>query len=158
MYDTSTYRCVILIFVIALEWQKTYDIHAILSANGITPGGRYQPHLILDTVGKYLGKTGSGTINPAMTCRKEHGYPDHLIYEMVICFDKELKLMNCDNVAAGTYDGCPHHDDSFIMYPQAQNLGKRYGRELTPGVLYSVKCKFYPFRIVRVLRKFTLNY
>ena len=39
-----------------------------------------------------------------------------------ICFDKELNLIHCDDVAAGRYGTCPQ-DDSYIVYPQSPDKG-----------------------------------
>jgi len=112
-----------------LDWQKEYDMHKILLESGITPGGQYRATNIVESVGKYLGSKANKTnINPAITCRKEKGYQNHLIFELVVCFDKQLNLTNCDDVAAGIYgEGnslCPHEKDShYIVYPQDPDLG-----------------------------------
>ena len=105
-------------------------MHKILLESGITPGGQYRATNIVESVGKYLGSKANKTnINPAITCRKEKGYENHLIFELVVCFDKDLNLTNCDDVAAGIYgEGnslCPHTKDAhYIVYPQDPDLGK----------------------------------
>ena len=98
-------------------------MQTILARAGINPGGQYQPKNILDVVGKYLGSTvKKDNINPAITCRHEKGYETQIIFELVICFDKELNLIHCDDVAAGRYGTCPQ-DDSYIVYPQSPDKG-----------------------------------
>ena len=105
-------------------------MHKILLESGITPGGQYRATNIVESVGRYLGSKANKTnINPAITCRKEKGYQNHLIFELVVCFDKDLNLTNCDDVAAGIYgEGaslCPHTKDAhYIVYPQDPDLGK----------------------------------
>ena len=111
-------------------------MHKILLESGITPGGQYRATNIVESVGKYLGSKANKTnINPAITCRKEKGYQNHLIFELVVCFDKDLNLTNCDDVAAGIYgEGnslCPHTKDAhYIVYPQDPDLGKIFGLNL----------------------------
>lgn len=106
-----------------LKWQEEYHMQKILADAGITPGGQYKPKNIVDAVGKYLGaKANTDIIHPAITCRKEKGYQNQLIFELIICFDKELNLTHCDDVAAGLYAHCPQ-DDSYIVYPQTPDLG-----------------------------------
>ena len=115
---------------LGLDWQKEYDMHKILLESGITPGGQYRATNIVESVAKYLGsKVSKSKINPAITCRKEKGYQNHLIFELVVCFDKELNLTNCDDVAAGIYGQgaslCPHDAEAhYIVYPQSPDLGK----------------------------------
>ena len=58
-----------------------------------------------------------------MSCRKEKGYQNHLIFELIICFDKDLSLTNCDDVADGIFGGCPH-DESYIVYPEVPDIGE----------------------------------
>jgi len=106
-----------------LKWRTKYDMHTILARAGINPGGQYQPKNVLDVVGKYLGSTvKKDNINPAITCRHEKGYQNQIIFELVICFDKELNLIHCDDVASGRYGSCPQ-DESYIVYPQSPDLG-----------------------------------
>ena len=95
-----------------------------MTQEGITPGGQYSPKTILQTVGTYLGSTVNETIiNPAITCRREKGYQNPLIFELIICFDKELNLIHCDDIAGGMYGNCPQ-DRAYIVYPQNPDLGK----------------------------------
>ena len=111
---------------VGLKWQEEYHMQKILADAGITPGGQYKPKNIVDAVGKYLGaKANTDIIHPAITCRKEKGYQNQLIFELIICFDKELNLTHCDDVAAGLYAHCPQ-DDSYIVYPPTPDLGKFY--------------------------------
>ena len=98
-------------------------MHQILANSGITPGGQYRPDEILKSVGKYLGSRYNKTVNPAITCRKEKGYQNYLIFELVVCFDKSLTLTNCDDVAAGIYGNCPHDSYDFVEYPKFPDMG-----------------------------------
>jgi len=126
-----------------LQWQKMYDLQTILAQEGITPGGQYSPENILYTVGKYLGSTVKQTmVNPAITCRREKGYQNPLIFELIICFDKELNLIHCDDIAGGMYGNCPQ-DRSYIVYPQNPDLGwttARYAMILTACFLIFGLC------------------
>eukprot|EP00696_Hemimastix_kukwesjijk_P018022 gnl/Hemi2/6806_TR2318_c0_g1_i1.p1 gnl/Hemi2/6806_TR2318_c0_g1~~gnl/Hemi2/6806_TR2318_c0_g1_i1.p1 ORF type:complete len:294 (-),score=110.95 gnl/Hemi2/6806_TR2318_c0_g1_i1:281-1162(-) len=66
-----------------LALRDKYDIEAMLSASGITPGGSYNTQDILDSVSQTTG------FAPSITCKNGD------VWEIWICLDKGLNPVQC---------------------------------------------------------------
>jgi len=73
-----------------LSWSDEYEMSAILKKAGIVPGQAYEPHLVFNSVKKVLGK------NPHIACFDDKKRGVSFLMEIRICFDKSLKLVDCD--------------------------------------------------------------
>jgi len=91
-----------------LVWLQQHSMSSLLSQANILPGGSYDIKEVYKALQKSLG------INPAISCVKDHVSGNSYIFEIRICFDKELKLANCDgivNTAMGREAGWKRSSD-----------------------------------------------
>lgn len=65
---------------------------SILEQANILPGGSYNIMDIFSAVKSALG------VNSAISCVKDHVSGNTYLFEIKICFDKELKLVHCDGI------------------------------------------------------------
>ncbi|XP_051174778.1 ribonuclease Oy-like [Leptopilina boulardi] len=77
-------------FQMGLNLFNKYDMKNILAKVNIVPGNSYPLNMILDGIKKILN------INAQVTCAENTKTND--ILEIKICFDKQLKLTNCDGI------------------------------------------------------------
>ncbi|XP_012258433.2 ribonuclease Oy-like [Athalia rosae] len=77
-----------------LELQREYDMTHVLAKCNILPGKKYEVQAILDCVNRILGHTAQVE---CVTNSKTH---ESLLFEIRICFDKSLKLIDCNDVPA----------------------------------------------------------
>ena len=85
-----------------------YDMKNVLAKASILPGGSYTATGILDGVHRVLGKEAQ------ITCRKDKKSGKSYIFEIRICFDKTLQLIDCN----GIYEfptNCDLHQN--VIYP-----------------------------------------
>lgn len=83
-------------FTRGLEFYRTYNLTNILSEADILPSVNkgYDVVDIVNAIRVHLG------VNPVVECRKEKG--KSTLFEIRICFTKELKIVDCDGVVHGT--------------------------------------------------------
>lgn len=65
-----------------------------MAQNGIVPGGTYQAQRISDVIKSKINT------NPVLQCVVDHETKEILISSVEICFDKNLKLADCDSVSS----------------------------------------------------------
>lgn len=75
-----------------LIWLQQYSMSSLLSQANILPGGSYDIKDIYKVLRTLLG------FNPAISCVKDHVSGNTYLFEIRICFDKELKVTNCDGI------------------------------------------------------------
>lgn len=95
-------------FAKGLALLKQYDMKNILAAANILPGGNYAYSDLANAVQQGLGK------HPVVVCRvdRETGYS--YLFEIRICLDKALELIDCD----GVYEYPTNCDASVdVVYP-----------------------------------------
>ncbi|XP_020708942.2 ribonuclease Oy [Athalia rosae] len=92
----------------ALELQREYDMNRVLVECNIFPGLEYEIQEILDCVNRILGHTAKVdcVVNP-----KTH---ESCLSEMKICFDRSLKLTDCNEILAYPTN-CQR--DKLVTYP-----------------------------------------
>ncbi|XP_017879108.1 ribonuclease Oy [Ceratina calcarata] len=95
-------------FETTLQLLETYDMKHVLAKGGILPGQKYPAQKILKAVERVLGKRGT------LQCRKNKNTGESYMFELRICFDKTLQLVDCD----GVY-GYPTNCDNSVLvtYP-----------------------------------------
>ncbi|KAJ9578759.1 hypothetical protein L9F63_005017 [Diploptera punctata] len=67
-----------------LTWIKEYTMDNVLSKAGIQPNNNYTPEAVSQAVHKILGK------NPAIQCIEDNKNKQYYLFEIRICFDKNL--------------------------------------------------------------------
>ncbi|CAL7934663.1 unnamed protein product [Xylocopa violacea] len=93
-------------FRTGLDLLNRYDMKDVLAKANITPGQTYSMTTIFDAINHVLGKRG------VLICRKNKNTGESYIFEIRICFEKNMELTNCD----GVY-GYPTNCDSSVIYP-----------------------------------------
>ncbi|XP_034187745.1 ribonuclease Oy [Osmia lignaria lignaria] len=79
-------------FAKGLNLLATYDMKHVLAKANIIPGKAYAKADILHAIEKVLGKRG------AIMCQKNQQTGESYIFEIRICFDKTLQLIDCDGI------------------------------------------------------------
>lgn len=99
-----------------LKWIKQYDMKNILSQSAILPNVQgYFPQDVWNAVQKSLGK------NPTVQCHVDPKTKLSYLFEIRICFDKNLTLIDCDGIkgpsdpVTGIKTNCPLN--KTITYP-----------------------------------------
>ncbi|XP_043269563.1 ribonuclease Oy [Venturia canescens] len=85
-----------------------YDMKHVLAKAMIMPGQAYNVQKILDGVKKVLGKTAQ------VQCVNNPKTHEIYLFEIRICFDKKLNLVDCDGIP-GYPTNCSHKKD--VIYP-----------------------------------------
>ncbi|XP_033225200.1 ribonuclease Oy-like [Belonocnema kinseyi] len=85
-----------------------YDMKNVLGKASIYPGNQYPVEQILDGIKKILD------VNAQVMCVKHPKTHVSYIFEIRICFDKTLKLVDCDGIVGFPTD-CSHSED--VIYP-----------------------------------------
>lgn len=95
-------------FQMGLNFLDKYDMKNILAKVNITPGNSYPVKTILNGIKNILD------VNAQIMCVKNPKTHESYIFEIRICFDKQLKLTNCDGIVNFPTD-CNHSQD--VIYP-----------------------------------------
>ncbi|XP_069689442.1 ribonuclease Oy isoform X2 [Periplaneta americana] len=138
-----------------LEWINQYDMSNILSKSGIEPKNQsYTPQNIWDAVYKTLGKI------PAVQCIVDPKTKDVYLFEIRICFDKNLTLTDCDGIkesaipAIGIKTNCPLN--KTIIYPSAlPTFHEKPFYTISMPVFRQHSWLFEALRIIQFLQWFT---
>ncbi|PSN51011.1 hypothetical protein C0J52_07447 [Blattella germanica] len=105
-----------------LKWIKDYDMDGILSKSGIQPNANYTPQEVWSAVQKTLGK------DPAVQCIVDPKTKVSYLFEIRICFDKNLTLVDCDGIreheeAPGMKTNCPNRNLTYPAFlPPTQSV------------------------------------
>ncbi|XP_050479137.1 ribonuclease Oy isoform X1 [Bombus huntii] len=98
-----------------------YDMKNVLAQENIIPGQTYNTSDILNAIERILGKRGS------LICIKSKDTGESYIFEIRICFDKMLQLINCDE----TYEYPTNCDLSgYVTYPDKLPQGHNVAQKL----------------------------
>lgn len=92
-----------------LELLDLYDMKHVLGKSLILPGRSYAFEDIFNAVRKILGKTGQ------LECAYNEKTGEAYIFEIRICLDKSLKLIDCDGVNGFASSSCGR--TKTIIYP-----------------------------------------
>ncbi|PNF19797.1 Ribonuclease Oy [Cryptotermes secundus] len=109
-----------------LKWINQYQMANILGMSGIQPNNRYTAETVWNAVQKWLGK------NPAVQCTVDPKTNETYLFQIKICFDKNLTLTDCDGIkgtsdpATGIKTNCPLKET--FVYPSI--LPPEYGKPL----------------------------
>lgn len=75
-----------------LKWLEQFSMSALLSKSNIVPGNSYPLEHIANELRNLL------KFSPVIECRTEKETGRSLLFEIRLCFTKDLKLTNCDGV------------------------------------------------------------
>uniref|UniRef100_A0A6M2DY26 Putative ribonuclease t2 family n=1 Tax=Xenopsylla cheopis TaxID=163159 RepID=A0A6M2DY26_XENCH len=108
-----------------LEWLQEYSMSKVLQRVDIQPNNTFDPIEIYSGVKKVLNK------NPAMECMHDVKTGLSYIFEIRICFDKQLKLTDCDGIKSRLrhlgdskiLTNCDLHKQ--VIYPEVIELPKK---------------------------------
>ncbi|XP_014613613.1 PREDICTED: ribonuclease Oy [Polistes canadensis] len=92
-----------------LELLDIYDMKNVLGKRNILPGSSYAVQDILNAIKKIIGTTAE--IGCVHNKEKNEAY----IFEIRICFDKNLRLIDCDGINGFPYDTCKKFTQ--VIYP-----------------------------------------
>lgn len=79
-------------FAEGLALLSQYDMKNVLASSNILPGSKHLANDLFNAVQNVLGK------HPVIVCRKDKETGQSYLFEIRICFDKAMKLINCDQV------------------------------------------------------------
>ncbi|XP_033326608.2 ribonuclease Oy [Megalopta genalis] len=85
-----------------------YDMKNVLASSNILPGSNYAASDLFNAVLQVLGA------HPVIVCRKDRETGDSYLFEIRICFDKSLELIDCDQVTEYPTN-CGDSED--VIYP-----------------------------------------
>ena len=101
-----------------LRWHREYPLAEILGSAGVIPGGNYTWLEVFKAVESELdGK------NPAVQCEYDEVAKTRTLSQILICFDKRLRVVDCDGIAGGINIGCPRRDK--FLYPGPARYGRK---------------------------------
>ncbi|XP_046828105.1 ribonuclease Oy [Vespa crabro] len=92
-----------------LELLDIYDMKHVLGKINIVPGRSYAIEDISNGIKKIIGKTAE------IVCAHNEEKEEEYIYEIRICFDKTLKLIDCDGINGFPASTC--RDSTQVIYP-----------------------------------------
>lgn len=104
----------------ALDLHSQYDVTALLSNASIVPANRVYNRIVLEELSDALyAQDGIFGIFPAINCASNKHFEDKLFYEIIICFDKEFKRIDCGKTKGGYFGSCGENYNSSFIYPDS---------------------------------------
>ncbi|XP_076655155.1 ribonuclease Oy-like isoform X1 [Halictus rubicundus] len=95
-------------FAMGLSLLNQYDMKNVLASASILPGGNYAYSDLNNAVQQALG------VHPVIVCRKDRETGYSYLFEVRICLNKALELIDCD----GVYEYPTNCDPSVdVVYP-----------------------------------------
>ena len=101
-----------------LDWNRDFPIYSILESRGIVPGAFYTHFEVYSVI-----KDALEGRNPGVQCYHDAEARTFNLGQIHICFDKELRLADCDGIHGGLNNGCPG-EDGMLYYPMDKDIIK----------------------------------
>ncbi|XP_015173495.1 PREDICTED: ribonuclease Oy [Polistes dominula] len=92
-----------------LELLNIYDMKDVLGKCNILPGSSYAVQDIFNAIKKIVGTT------PEIGCVHNKEKDEAYIFEIKICFDKNLRLVDCDGISGYPSETCKNYKQ--VTYP-----------------------------------------
>lgn len=101
-------------FAKGLDLLSQYDMKTVLASSNIVPGSSYLATDLFNAVQAGLGS------HPVIVCRKDEETGSTYLFEIRICFDKTMQLIDCDQVTEYPTN-CGDYVD--VIYPSDASPG-----------------------------------
>jgi len=104
-------------FRTALDLYGRWNASRIMEMAGIEPGNQYYAKDILKAMSKLFHP--DKRIVPAINCAHDKGFSNNMLYEFIICIDKNFEPTSCSEISGGLYGSCHNR---LITFPKTIHI------------------------------------